>query len=257
MKVKIIAIRTGKRVTDEDFAEALAVEDIQPAKSFRTINVPCPELRLSEAEIAELEAKGVDLKRMGLSALQRKTKNSFAKSARAMGKAGETRGKYKRVKKNEKGSVDERLGLEGPADVQPKKKRGRGGQAGQKRGPYRDKKSVDAMLAKAEKERKRDMFLDKKEWLLKTELQRSGMEVGGDLRDQFSSPEEDENGGGGQGHARDEEDSSSSEESDTSEDSEEEGSARQTEEVEEEDDDSEATDEADFTQVPRAAFVPH
>lgn len=84
MKVKLVALRTGKEVTDKDFADALAYDDIVPNKNHRNVHVPVPDLRLTDAEIKALEEKGIDLTYLGITYLRKteQTRNLMAKNAR-------------------------------------------------------------------------------------------------------------------------------------------------------------------------------
>lgn len=84
MKVKLVALRTGKTVTDEDFADALAYDDVVANKNHRNVHIPVPDLRLTEAEIKELEDKGVDLTNLGITYLRKTegSRNLMAKQAR-------------------------------------------------------------------------------------------------------------------------------------------------------------------------------
>lgn len=100
MKVKLIAIRTSKTVQNDDFKDALSVDDVHPNKNHRDIHIPVPDLRLTEEEIKNLEDKGVDLSSMGITMLRRtdQLRKLHAKKARGT-KPVQKRGKYVRKEK--------------------------------------------------------------------------------------------------------------------------------------------------------------
>ncbi|PMD37773.1 hypothetical protein L207DRAFT_464242 [Hyaloscypha variabilis F] len=60
MKVKIIALHTGRVVTDEDFKAALDMPDIIPDREARQVWIPVPDVRLSKEEMEVLRASGKD-----------------------------------------------------------------------------------------------------------------------------------------------------------------------------------------------------
>ncbi|KAE9364185.1 hypothetical protein N431DRAFT_488810 [Stipitochalara longipes BDJ] len=60
MKVKIIALHTGRVVTDEDFKAALAMPDVIPDREGRQVWIPVPDVRLSKEEMETLRASGKD-----------------------------------------------------------------------------------------------------------------------------------------------------------------------------------------------------
>ena len=60
MKVKIIALHTGRVLTDEDFKSALAMPDIIPDREARQVWIPVPDVRLSKQEMENLRASGKD-----------------------------------------------------------------------------------------------------------------------------------------------------------------------------------------------------
>lgn len=60
MKVKIIALQTGRVVQDEDFHKALEMPDIIPDREGRQVWIPVPDIRLSREEMERLRASGKD-----------------------------------------------------------------------------------------------------------------------------------------------------------------------------------------------------
>jgi general transcription factor 3C polypeptide 5 (transcription factor C subunit 1) len=60
MKVKIIALHTGRVVKDEDFRRALDMPDIIPDRENKQIWIPVPDIRLSKEEMENLRAAGKD-----------------------------------------------------------------------------------------------------------------------------------------------------------------------------------------------------
>ncbi|RDW83010.1 hypothetical protein BP5796_04501 [Coleophoma crateriformis] len=60
MKTKIMAIRAQKPLADDMFYEALQVPDIVEVKNKRQVQIPLPDVRLTDEEIAELKAKGME-----------------------------------------------------------------------------------------------------------------------------------------------------------------------------------------------------
>ncbi|TVY44231.1 Transcription factor tau subunit [Lachnellula occidentalis] len=59
MKTKLIAIRLGKPLTDQDFAIALSLPDAVAKSSSRRVYVPVPDLRLTAAEFEALTKAGL------------------------------------------------------------------------------------------------------------------------------------------------------------------------------------------------------
>ncbi len=59
MKVKLVGIRIGCVSPDADFAVSLAEPDIIKGKTSRDIQVPVPDIRLSEEELNKLKERGV------------------------------------------------------------------------------------------------------------------------------------------------------------------------------------------------------
>jgi general transcription factor 3C polypeptide 5 (transcription factor C subunit 1) len=60
MKVKIIALQTGRVVQDEDFQKALEMPDVIPDREGRQVWIPVPDIRLSKGEMERLRASGKD-----------------------------------------------------------------------------------------------------------------------------------------------------------------------------------------------------
>jgi general transcription factor 3C polypeptide 5 (transcription factor C subunit 1) len=60
MRTKLIAIRIGKEISDEDFAISLAQSDFVSGKSSRGITVPVPELPLTDAEMENIKKAGLE-----------------------------------------------------------------------------------------------------------------------------------------------------------------------------------------------------
>jgi general transcription factor 3C polypeptide 5 (transcription factor C subunit 1) len=60
MKVKMIALHTGRVVKDEDFKKALEMPDIIPDREGGRVWIPVPDMRLSKEEMEKLRASGKD-----------------------------------------------------------------------------------------------------------------------------------------------------------------------------------------------------
>jgi general transcription factor 3C polypeptide 5 (transcription factor C subunit 1) len=60
MKVKMIALHTGRIVKDEDFKKALEIPDIIPDREGKQVWIPVPDVRLSKEEMEKLRASGKD-----------------------------------------------------------------------------------------------------------------------------------------------------------------------------------------------------
>jgi len=76
MKTKLIAIRLGKSVTDQDFAVALSLPDTVAKSSSRRVYVPVPDLRLTAAELEALTKSGL-VKPLSQKQILKKAKKDF------------------------------------------------------------------------------------------------------------------------------------------------------------------------------------
>jgi general transcription factor 3C polypeptide 5 (transcription factor C subunit 1) len=61
MKVKLVAVRTGKELMDSDFIPTLAMADQVPDRLSKHISVPVPNMQLSAATIQKLRQSGKEI----------------------------------------------------------------------------------------------------------------------------------------------------------------------------------------------------
>lgn len=110
MRIKLIAIRCNRPLSDDLFAETLAFADIVPDRASSSLSLPLPDVTLTEAEVEEMKKNGRPSAVLG-SGIRRRDQKGKARNARIRkGPIGEDN-KIRRKKPRTKEEIaeDERL----------------------------------------------------------------------------------------------------------------------------------------------------